>query len=585
MSTVSRRWPLTLGSGVAVVFGIALGIAFSVALERWTNPLPLTVTLVAFNDFHGQLEGGDLRWEGTPVGGVDWLAGHVKALAARDHHHVVVSAGDLVGASPLTSGLFHDEPTIEAMNALGLDFSAVGNHELDEGAAELLRLQRGGCHPGDPQHSCRAASGGGPGRFAGARFQYLAANITDARTGRSLFPGHAIRKFGGVPVAFVGATLISTPSMVMPSAVAGLRFHDEASAVNALIPELRAHGAEAIVLLLHDGGTTRGGCVDECRGFAGSAARIVAELDDEVDLVLTGHTHGAYNCRLPNRAGRLVPVTSAGSFGRLLTGVQLTLDRRSHEVQAVTARNQLVEHAGVQPVPELTRLVAHYRELARPILSRPVGRVSADIVGSRDPHAGSPLAELIADAQLAATRGTAAGGAVVAFMNTDGVRGDLRFAAHGEEAPGVVTHGEAFAVQPFDNALVTLTLSGRQIYSLLEQQWDAGQPHVRVLQVSTGFTYAHDFDFDAPFEEQRGRPHVCAGSVRIDGRPVALDAAYRVTVNAFLAEGGARFSVFPSGSERRVGVADLAALEAYLAARSPLAPPVPGRVRQVDRCP
>ncbi|MCM2254989.1 MAG: hypothetical protein NDJ94_04900 [Vicinamibacteria bacterium] len=344
-----------------VCFGIGIGVGGSALLERWTNPLPLDVTLIAFNDFHGQLDGRELTWEGVPAGGIDWMAAHVEALAARQHHHVLVSAGDLVGASPRLSALFHDEPTIEAMNQVGLSYAAVGRHELAAGPRELLRLQHGGCAADDPDRSCQGAAG----RFTGARFRYLAANVVAAETGRALVSPYAIRKFDGIPVAFVGVTLAGPPPAGTP--LEGLRFLDEAGTVNALVPTLREKGVESMVVLLNDGGRPARGSVDQCLDFDGPVARVVAALDDEIDLVLTGRTHAAYNCRLPNAAGRDVPVTGAGSYGRVLTSVDLTLDRRSRDVRVVVARNQLVEHRGVRPAAPLTRLVEHYRQRAAAI--------------------------------------------------------------------------------------------------------------------------------------------------------------------------------------------------------------------------
>jgi 5'-nucleotidase len=543
----------------------------------------VTVSIIAFNDFHGNLESGNLRWAETPAGGADWMAAHIAALKARNPNSVVVSAGDLIGASPLVSALYHDEPTIEAMNGLGLEISGVGNHEFDEGRDELLRMQNGGCHPTDAGHSCQGAGAGTGVRFEGAAFEFLAANVTDDRTGRTLFHAYSLREFEGVAVAFIGMTLEATPSLVAPSAVADLEFHDEAQTANALVPEIRKHGAEAIVVLLHQGGATTGG-MNECPGLFGPIVDIVAALDDEVDLVISGHTHRAYTCRLPNRAGRAVPVTSAGCFGCLLTEIELTLDRSTRDVVAVAAVNRIIEHAAVRPQASLSSLVERYRALAAPIIDRAVGTISADIVSSRDASRGSPLGELIADAQLEATRSAGHGGAVVAFMNSDGIRADLIHAASGTEGDGKVTHGEAFAVLPFGDALVTMTLTGQQIYDLLEQQWGADQPYARILQASNGFSYQHTFDAAGEFTAQKGGRYVCPGSVRIGGMPVDGRRSYRVTVNAYLAEGGANFAVLRNGVQRRVAGEDLATLEAYIARHSPVAPPAAARTRKVERC-
>ena len=223
-----------------------------------------------------------------------------------------VAAGDLIGASPLLSGLFHDEPTIEALSLMGLEVSAVGNHEFDEGRDELLRMQNGGCHP---LAGCR-----GPSKFAGAKFRYLAASTIDRRTGKTLLPAYEVKEFEGIPVAFIGLTLKDTPKVVSPSGVAGLEFRDEAETVNALVPELRRRGIEAIVVLIHEGGFPTGD-YNECPDISGPIVNIVKKLDKAVDLVVSGHTHRAYKCVID---GRLV--TSADKFGTLVTEIELMLD-------------------------------------------------------------------------------------------------------------------------------------------------------------------------------------------------------------------------------------------------------------------
>ena len=268
---------------------------------------------------------------GVPAGGVDYMAGLVKQLKADSPNSVVVSAGDLIGASPLNSALFHDEPTIETMNRLGLEFNAVGNHEFDDGREELLRMQNGGCHPSDA-NSCRGNQVGTAYPFEGAKFDFLAANVVDTASGKTLFRPYGIKSFKGNRVAFIGMTLESTPSIVTPTGVAGLSFRDEADSANALIGELKRRGVKAVVVLLHEGGVVSTGSINGCAGVSGPIVNIVSRLDDAVDLVVTGHTHQAYNCKLANGAGREVPVTSAGSFSRLITRIDLTIDTRTRDV-------------------------------------------------------------------------------------------------------------------------------------------------------------------------------------------------------------------------------------------------------------
>jgi len=529
-------------------------------------PAAVHLQLLAFNDFHGNLEppagsSGTViteRPEGmppvtVPAGGAAFFATHVAQLRAAEPNTLVVSAGDLIGASPLTSALFHDEPTIEAMNEIGLDVSAVGNHEFDEGGAELLRMQYGGCHPVD---GCQDGTG-----FAGARFSFLAANVeVDESGGRTLLPSYVVREVDGVPVAFIGMTLEATPTIVSPVGVGGLSFHDEAATVNQLVPVLRAAGVRAIVVLVHEGGLQTG-LYDQCVGISGAIVDLVGALDDEVDLVVSGHTHAAYNCVIDG-----TPVTSALSFGRLVTKIDLTLDPVSHDVTAVEAANRIVTR-DVSPDPAVGALVTRYLDRVAPLRDRVIGQVATALTGPRSvptPTGESLLGDVIADAMLAATAADNRGHAVVAFMNPGGVRADLD--------AGDVTYGEAFTIQPFGNTLVTLTLTGAQVDAMLEQQWMGAFP--RILQPSAGFSYT--WSMAAPVGQR-----VDAASIRIGGAPVAADATYRVTVNNFLATGGDGFTVLNDGTQRLGGPVDVDALEAYLTAHSPVAAPALERIRVV----
>lgn len=504
------------------------------------------VQILALNDFHGNLEppsGSAGRIGSIDAGGVEFLATHINQLREANRNTVVVSAGDLIGASPLISALFHDEPSIEAFNLIGLDYNAVGNHEFDEGAAELVRMQEGGCHPVD------GCLDGDP--FDGANFRFLAANVIRQDNGKPLFPAYKMRSFKGAKIAFIGMTLEGTPSIVTPSGVAGLEFRDEADTVNALVPELKSKGIETIVVLIHEGGFPTGG-FNECPGISGPIVDIVNRTDDEVDLFITGHTHQAYNCVIDGRV-----VTSASSFGRIVTDIDLTLDRDSGEVTSITANNKIV----TRDVPQdslLTALVNKYRNLTAPLANRVIGSITADITRTNNAAGESALGDVIADAQLAATAADGFGNAVVAFMNPGGIRADLSFSQiSGGEAAGEITYGEAFTVQPFGNSLVTMSLTGAQIDSLLEQQFNnpsAGQN--RILQVSNGFTYS--WSASAP-----GGSKVDPATIMINGTPIDLGTTYRVTVNSFLADGGDNFSVLTQGTNRLGGDVDLDALVNY----------------------
>ncbi|BAL97908.1 bifunctional metallophosphatase/5'-nucleotidase [Rubrivivax gelatinosus] len=513
----------------------------------------VSLRLLAINDFHGYLmpPPGGLRQPDpnepgrvttVPAGGAAVMATAVRELAAGHPNHVFVAAGDLVGASPLLSALFHDEPTVESMSAMGLAFSAVGNHEFDEGAAELLRLQHGGCHPVD---GCR-----GPQPFAGAGFQYLAASTVVRATGQTLLPAYAIRRFDGVPVAFVGLTLKGTPHIVMPSGVAGLEFRDEADTVNALVPELRRQGVNTVVVLLHEGGEADGGR-DGCDNLRGAITRIVPRLDPAVAVVVSGHTHRSYVCRVD---GRLV--TSGDHYGMLVTAIDLQLDRASGRVLQSDAKNVVVDPARFAPDARQQALIAAYERLAAPLAQRVVGSITASLTREPDASGESVLGRVIADAQLEATRAV---GAQAALTNPGGMRSPIL-----KTGDGRVRYADVFEAQPFGNQLVTLTISGAQLAALLENQFHGERP--RVLQVSRGPHY--EWDATRPAGSR-----LVPGSLTLDGRPVAPAQRLRITVNSYLADGGDRFAVLREGSERVYGIADAEALARYLGAHPGLEPP------------
>ncbi|WP_375764761.1 bifunctional metallophosphatase/5'-nucleotidase [Archangium gephyra] len=532
------------------------------------TPEPIHVQVLAFNDFHGNLEeptgsngriavpasdGGTVN---VNVGGAAFLAHHLQKLREENPEHtVVVSAGDLIGASPLVSGIFHDEPTIEVMNMMGLGINSVGNHEFDEGATELLRMQNGGCHPVD------GCQDGTP--FEGAKFQFLSANVfTDVAARKTLLPAYSIREFQGAKVAFIGMTLEGTPLIVTPTGVAGLTFQDEADTVNALVPELKQQGVEAIVVVIHEGGVPTGS-YDACPGISGPIKDIVERLDDEVDVVASGHTHQAYNCIIDGKR-----VTSAASYGRLITDIDLVLDPVSHDVVETAARNVLVTRDSGSDTAVDT-FVKEVVAKAAPLRDRIIGNTPVELKAPVRPlPAGatgeSTLGNVVADAMLAATRTPETGGAVIAMQNPGGVRADVN--------AGDITFGEVFSVQPFANNLVTLTLTGAQIETLLEQQFlPTG---TLILQVSQGFAYT--WKASGPAGDK-----VDPASITLDGTPIDPAANYRVTVNNFLAAGGDGLVVLTEGKDPLTGVIDLDALDAYTRANNPLTPPALGRVTRV----
>ena len=550
---------------VSTVTTLAIALGLSSPCQAQT-PAPVDLRILAINDLHGNLRppsggiriadsGGQLKKVSVAAGGVEGMATLVRQLRDGRRNSIFVAAGDLIGASPLLSAMFHDEPTIESVSMMGLEISSVGNHEFDEGKDELLRMQNGGCHPID---HCQ-----GPHPFTGASFHYLAASTIEKATGKTIFPPYEVREFDGIKVAFIGLTLKGTATIVSPVGIAGFEFRDEADTVNALVPELKAQGIEAIVVLIHEGGYPTGD-YNECPGISGAIVDIVKKFDKAVDVVISGHTHQAYICEID---GRLV--TSGDKYGTIVTAIDLKLDPVSRDVISARADNVIVRTATQPKDPGQTALLAAYDKLAAPIENRPAGSVSETL--SRAPTASgeSALGDIIADAQLAATRPEASGGAAIAFTNPGGIRADIS-----KQADGAVSYGDLFASQPFRNQLVTLTLTGAQIKAMLEQQWvDPKLP--RILQVSKGFSYA--WDSARPYGER-----IIADRIMLNGTRIDPAGGYRVTVNNYLSVGGDGFTTLKQGTAAQVGVYDVDALYAYFGAHSPVMPPATDRIARIN---
>lgn len=574
--------------------GLMLAGCASTASRTASRPAvaPIDVALIAFNDFHGNLEpprraitipadaaGPETR---VPAGGAAYLASAIAASRARNRNSIVISAGDMIGASPLVSSLFLDEPTILAMNMIGVDFNAAGNHEFDRGRAELLRIDRGGCERNVQREPCAVDPD-----FPGANFPILTANVI-TETGETLLPAYGMRSFGTgantVDVAVIGMTLRGTPNLVTPTGIAGLSFRDEAETVNALIPRLKAEGADVIVVLIHEGlNTEQPWTAQTCEGLSGDLMPILQRLSPEVDVVVSGHTHQAYICDYGSiDPERRFLVTSGGQHGTMLTEIRLRVD----PVRGVIAReaeNHIVQGEGFRgssgevPLternprfpaePAVQALVSRYAAAAAPMAARPIGSVAGPATRQRTPSGESVLGNLVADAQLAGTRGS---GAQIAFMNPGGLRADLVPAADGS-----LTFGQIYAVQPFGNTLQVRSYTGRQLKAILEQQWASGSNSVSqpmILQVSAGFTYA--YDTSRPAGER-------VSDLRLDGVPIDAARIYRVAISNFLATGGDNFNLFGQGTDETGGAQDLDALEAYFAANPRLAPPTTNRIRNL----
>jgi 5'-nucleotidase len=571
------------------------------------------VQLLAINDLHGHMQPNtpgaiqvgccnpvfntatppvQTGWapKTVPAGGIEYLATHIKDLRTTNSNTITVAAGDLIGASPLVSALFHDEPTIEALNSIGFDVAGVGNHEFDEGVPELLRMQYGNQLGGDGCHPVDHCQDGTP--FEGAFFQYLAANVIDEDTNAPILPPYEIREVDGKKIAFIGLTLEGTPTIVTPTAVEGLEFRPEAATVNSLVQFLAGRkGVKAFVVLLHQGGSQTVPApvfpgpesqpnafmdVNKCVDFNGPEITSIANaIDDRVKVVVSAHTHQPYICTIDDKL-----VTSAASFGRVVTDIDLTLDKDG-VIKKADAENRIVTQ-DVAKDTEASALLGKYEALSAPLANQVVGHITADILSSRGTPSGQnaageqPMGDVIADAMLEATTPTDFGGAVAAFMNAGGVRSSLLFAKSGSEAEdGIVTYGEAFTVQPFGNTLVVKTCTGQQLYDVLNQQFNnpaVGSNRIMLPSANVDYTWTTD----------GGTPHVVDGTLSLDDGDTFVDTAatYRIAMNNFTAEGGDGFTVFKACTDALGGEVDLDAFVRYLGAHDPLSPPPLDRIHK-----
>ncbi len=538
---------------------------------------PVEVQILAINDFHGNLEPPQLTVPAAngvvPAGGAAYLATALKQ--SRTANSVTVAAGDLIGASPISSALFLDEPTIMALGESGLELAAVGNHEFDKGSGELKRMQDGGCAKFTNRQPCALEP------FAGAKFRYLAANVV-AADGRTLFPSTAIKQVGGVSIGFIGMTLKQTATLVSPAGVAGLTFTDEAETANAAVPILKSAGVQAIVLLIHQGGSVTRYDDPTCAGLAGDILPIIERLDPAIRLVVSGHTHNAYICRLPIAGGGDRLVTSAGKYGAMVTDIRLTF---APDGMLAGARGEFVIVQGepiatarltaplvtTNPVfpadPIVAAIVERYRAAAAPLANRVVGRLGGSVLKG-DIDEESTAAELISDGQYFVGRAADKGRADFALMNNGGARTDLT-----PEADGTVRFGQIFALQPFANNLVTKSYRGAEVKAVLEQQFDSGLNTVaRPNLLAPSHNFAFSFDRSRPAGQR-------IVTMRLHGKPLDPARTYRVTINNFLASGGDNFTTLSVGLGATDGGLDLDATEAYLAT-NPVAPKG-GRIRDL----
>lgn len=528
-------------------------------------PKTAAVRLLTINDLHGNLEpptgsGGkivDETGQSVDAGGAAYLATHLKQL--RNDDTLMVAAGDLIGASPLISAAYHDEPTVALLDRLGLKTSAVGNHEFDEGITELNRIMNGGCHPVD---GCSPA-----GKWKGSSFDYLGANVLKEGSGKYALPPFYVAKINGVKVGFIGLVTQTTPNIVTAAGIKGLQFTEEIGAANKVSRLLARAGVKAQIVLVHEGdNVTPNQSPDACPVVPGAGSRIASGLDPQIDVVVSGHSHQAYICKTKDPAGQDRYYTQGSSFGRVITQIDFQVDRKTHDVirSSVVADNHVVTRT-VTPDPETAAYVQTWKDRVATVANKPIGNITANIGRDATGAGESPLGDLIADAQLEATK--TGGNAEIALMNPGGVRADLTYAQSGSEGDGVVTYGEAFTVQPFNNLMQVVTLTGAQLDALLEQQWTATS--TKVLLPSASLTYTADLT--QPIGSR-------VSGIKINGTAVTDTQQIRVAANNFLVGGGDGFTVFTQGTGLWSGPLDIDAFVAYMTAHSPVAPPAANRI-------
>ena len=562
--SVTRSRTKKLWVVIAMMTGLLVA-TFSASLAQEAASDETSIKLLTTNDFHGRLlppSGG--------LGGAAYLATHLDAV--RDDNTLYVDAGDLVGATPVLSNLFYDEPTVEVMNLIGMDIQTVGNHEFDRGQDEILRRRDGGCLDDDCTYR-----GGEP--FEGQEFTTLSTNVIVDATGEALTQAYDVIEVDGVGVGFIGVTTENTPIVVSPVGIAGLSFLPEVEAINSTVDDVIDAGADVVVVLMHEGGR-HDGDANSCENFAGAAAGFLDAMDPRVDVLVTGHTHQAYVCDIED--GPLV--TQAFEYGKMFTEIDLVFDRAAGELVARGAENHEVTQ-DVDPDAEVLALIERYEELAGPALVETVG-TSEVFIPRTTRVAESAQGNLATDALLYAYADAEID---FAFQNSGGLRADLTKEANLDADTGLydILREDVLEVWPFGNIVALAEITGEQLEEYLNHGVSqiGGGLFIQVGGLRIDYTVADPGA--APFPrgevvsvEYWGHPD------HDDGTPVDLSASatYRIALNDFMAYGGDGYpDLSASGTGDVFSFQDPLelAVEAYLADNSPVAPEIEGRIVSV----
>lgn len=499
---------------------------------------PVSIDVVTVNDFHGRIEA-----DGAAAGAAV-LAGAVKQFREANPNTIFAGAGDLIGASTFTSFINDDNPTIDALNAAGLDVSAAGNHEFDQGWEDLRdRVQDR------------------------ADWEYISSNVFVTETGEPALAPAWVKELDGVRVGFVGAVTEDLDSLVSPEGIKDLEVRSIADSVNAVADDLRdgdaSNGeADVVILLVHEGAESTALSAITPDSPLGE---IVYGVDDDVDAIVSAHTHLAYNHVIDGR-----PVVSAGQYGENLGLMNLQVDPKTKELISITNEIKPLTAAGkplYPAVPEVQAIVDQAKAEADVLGAIKVGDITADFNrarqsnGSENRGGESTIGNFVADVQKWST------GADIAFMNPGGIRANLTYASSGATDPdGNVTYREAATVQPFANTLVTMTLTGAQLKSVLEEQWQpagSARPFLK-LGVSEGLVYTYD-----PTAAQGSR----ITSITMNGAPLDAAGTYTVAANSFLAGGGDNFATFKGiEGKRDTGKIDLQSMVDWFDANKTASP-------------